>query len=380
MAQAPVMTRTDVVAWSLAWTAQAGAHPTRRPPDPAEGDTPVRWFDPGPLEMTLEDRLGLAGYDDVRAHAAGLRARADAAMTSAEKAGIQILTRLDEGFPVTLAEIPDPPPVLWVRGDLRPTEHAVAIVGSRSATPHALGVARRLAEDLARVGVTVVSGLARGVDGEAHQGALLGHGRTVAILGSGVDVIYPPEHVDLADRIAAHGAIVSELVPGTRPCGWHFPRRNRIISGLSAGVVVVEASTISGSLITAGCALEQGRTVMAVPGGVLSGRNRGAHALLRDGARIVETAQDILEELHYVGAAAMMMAGAAGAHRDARTPADPVLWAMKAGEPYDVAFLSRQTGLDTVRLLSRLAELELGGWVERAGGGRFVRPGSNVLR
>jgi DNA processing protein len=373
-----VMTRADNVAWSLAWTVEAGTHPRQRHHDGTGVEAPRLLADSASSNMTLEECLESAGYSNHPACVAELRSRAAEAIAHAGRAGIRIVTRLDEEFPALLAAIPDPPPVLWVLGELDPTDHAVAIVGSRAATPHAIEVARELGRDLAQAGVVVVSGLARGVDGEAHKGALEGGGRTVAVLGSGVDVIYPPEHADLARQVAAHGAVLSELVPGTKPEGWHFPRRNRIISGLAAGVVVVEASAVSGSLITAGCALEQGRTVMAVPGGVLSGRNRGAHALLRDGARIVETVEDILDELHYVGAGPVMRAGASGG--GSRPPADPVLWAMKAGEPYDLAFLAGQTGLDTVRLLGRLAELELGGWVSRAGGGRFVRLGPNVLR
>src|SRR5438445_10692595 len=174
---------------------------------------------------------------------------------------------------------------------------AVAIVGSRAASPYALAVAEQLAHDLAACGLVVVSGLARGVDSAAHRGAPAGAGVTVAVLGSGVDVMYPPEHESLAEEIDKAGAVASELVPGTPPQPWFFPLRNRIISGLSRAVVVIEAGEKSGSLITARCALEQGRDVLAVPGNVLSGRNRGAHGLLRDGAKIVETADDILEEL-----------------------------------------------------------------------------------
>src|SRR6185503_8932588 len=174
---------------------------------------------------------------------------------------------------------------------------SVALVGSRAASPYALAVAERLAADLAARGIVVTSGLARGVDSAAHRGALSTGGDTVAVLGCGVDVAYPREHRALIVDIAASGAVTSELVPGTPPQAQFFPRRNRIISGLSKAVVVIEAGEKSGSLITARCALEQGRDVLAVPGNVLTGRNRGAHALLRDGAKIVESADDILEEL-----------------------------------------------------------------------------------
>ena len=173
----------------------------------------------------------------------------------------------------------------------------MAIVGSRAATDYALQVAARLGAELAARGVVVASGLARGVDSAAHRGCLDAGGATVAVLGSGVDRIYPAEHADLAARICESGALVSELGPGAPPLPEHFPLRNRIISGISLAVVVVEAYDKSGSLITARCALEQGRDVMAVPGSVLSGRNRGSHALLKDGAKVVESADDILEEL-----------------------------------------------------------------------------------
>ena len=173
---------------------------------------------------------------------------------------------------------------------------AVAVVGSRAASPYGLEVAHEFGAGLAESGVIVVSGLARGVDSSAHRGAL-SRGTTAAVLGSGANVIYPKEHAALAERIAERGVIVSELPPGALPRQYHFPRRNRLISGLSLAVVVVEASTRSGSLQTARLALEQGREVMAVPGNVLGGRNRGCHGLLRDGATLVEKASDILDEL-----------------------------------------------------------------------------------
>jgi DNA processing protein len=273
-------------------------------------------------------------------------------------------------YPALLARIADPPVRLWLRGDPHAlTGPCVALVGSRAASPYGLQVAERLAADLARAGVTVVSGLARGVDSAAHRGALGAKGVTVAVLGSGVDVIYPPEHAPLARDIAKTGAVVSELVPGTAPLPLFFPRRNRIISGLSRAVVVIEASEKSGSLITARAALEQGRDVLAVPGNVLSGRNRGAHALLRDGARIVESADDILEELG-------MRAGGKAADAAARAIGpnlDPVLECLVPGEGCDLDGIAARTGLDSPRLLPRLFELELQGLVRREGGGRFVR-------
>src|SRR5262245_56684830 len=215
----------------------------------------------------------------------------------AQRNGIRVLAWFDARFPALLGAITDGPPALWYQGQLNALDGPmVAIVGSRAASAVALETATRLAADLASRGITVVSGLARGVDSAAHRGAMK-TGRTVAVLGSGLDRMYPPEHVDLAREIAEQGAVVSEYAPGTPPFHSNFPMRNRLISGLSRAVVVIEASENSGSLITASCALEQGREVMAVPGNVLTGRNRGGHALIRDGAKIVESADDIVEDL-----------------------------------------------------------------------------------
>jgi DNA processing protein len=290
----------------------------------------------------------------------------------AEARGIHALAWDDPRFPTLLTAIPDTPPVLWYRGDLAALDApAVAIVGSRAATSVAGDTASRLAADLAARGVTVVSGLARGVDSSAHRGALT-RGRTVAVLGSGVDCIYPPEHGPLAVQIAASGLVLSEYPPGTPPLAHHFPLRNRLISGLSLAVVVIEASEKSGSLITASCALEQGREVMAVPGNVLSGRNRGGHALLKDGAKIVETADDIVEELGWDPAPARSVGSETSTSGTPRST-DSVLGVMLADQPYDLDALVACSGLDARRLLPRLIELELAGLVRRQGGGRFVR-------
>jgi DNA processing protein len=278
----------------------------------------------------------------------------------------------DSRFPTLLHALSDRPAELWYRGGLDAFEApAVAIVGSRAASAVALEMAWRLAADLARLGIVVVSGLARGVDSAAHRGAL-SEGRTIAVLGSGCDVIYPAEHRSLASTIAERGLIVSEYPPGTPPRQGQFPMRNRIISGLSRAVVVIEAHEKSGSLITARCALQQGRDVMAVPGNPLSGRNRGGHALIRDGAKIVEGADDILEELALVqppdGAGRVAVSSIVAA-----SCADALLKVMTAGEAYDLDALSGRSGLDSARLLPRLLDLELRGLVRRLGGGRFMR-------
>ncbi len=301
---------------------------------------------------------------------------AASALEAAARRGVHPVAFGDPVYPAALTTIPDPPAVLWVRGHPRVLDRpTVAVVGSRAASAYALDVAAQLGADLAARGIVVASGLARGVDSAAHRGALDAEGLTVAVLGSGVDRVYPPEHRPLAEQIAQAGAVVSELVPGTSPLPFHFPRRNRIISGLSLAVVVVEAHEQSGSLITARCALEHGREVMAVPGNVLSGRNRGSHSLLKDGAKIVESVDDILSELPLVVAAGSEPGGGPGP----TATDDPVLGRMEPGEPYDLEALTALTGLDSSRLLPRLLALELTGSVRRAGGGRFVRSPGNVL-
>ncbi len=302
---------------------------------------------------------------------AAARERAPLALADARRSGYEPVVWQDPRYPPLVAEIHDPPPVLWVRG--RPealVAPAVALVGARAATAQALETARSLAAGLARRGVVVVSGLARGVDSSAHRGALDVDGVTVGVLGSGCDRLYPPEHADLAAAMARRGAVVTELAPGVGPLPEHFPLRNRIISGLVTALVVVEAAERSGSLITARLALEQGREVMAVPGPALSGRNRGAHALIRDGAKLVETPDDILEDLRGFSP------GDAGP-ADSRHALleDELTMAMRPGEPCSVDELAARTALEPGPLLACLLELELTGRVARAGGGRFVLAG-----
>jgi DNA processing protein len=273
----------------------------------------------------------------------------------------------DPAYPPLLRAIPDPPEELWVLGDIGALEGpCVAIVGSRAASHYATEIARALAFDLGRCGMVVVSGMARGVDGAAHRGALQAGGRTIAVLGSGVDVLYPSEHADLMERIPNSGAVVSEFPPGAPPLPGHFPRRNRVISGLSRAVVVIEAGEKSGSLITARCALEQGREVMAVPGNALSGRNRGSHALLKDGARLVEGVDDVLEELGLTRIAVEPVADANLLMHNG------LIDSLQPGETYGLDELSAVSGLSASDLLPRLLELELRGLVARVPGGRFT--------
>jgi DNA processing protein len=305
------------------------------------------------------------------------RGEARDVLATARRVGLGVLAFGGPGYPPLLASIHDPPPVLWVRGDpgalLGP---AVAVVGARAASHAALAVAAELGFGLARAGVAVVSGLARGVDAAAHRGALDAGGRTVAVLGCGADRVYPPEHRELAGAVAASGAVVSECPPGAPPRREHFPRRNRVISGLALATVVVEASEKSGSLITARCALDQGREVMAVPGSPLGGRNRGAHALLKDGAKLVERVDDILEELRLGDGVRVAAGGQVAAPVRCE---DALVAALADGEACDVDTLAARTGFDAPALLARLLDLELRGVVTRVGGGRFLRVGGRVV-
>ena len=321
--------------------------------------------------LTLEEVIACAAPGaNVDRLAADARLQATALLDAAEPAQILAIDDADDRYPPLLRTIADPPPVLWVRGDPCALTHpAVAIVGSRAATPYALEVAARLGAELAARGVPVVSGLARGADGAAHRGCLEAGGTTIAVLGSGPDVIYPSEHRDLAASICKDGALVSEHGPGVPPLPDHFPLRNRLISGISLGVVVVEANEKSGSLITARYALEQGRDVMAVPGSVLGGRNRGSHALLKDGAKVVETADDILEEL---GWPALRDDGWAAKKVSNPLKSDELLQKLTPGESYDLDEMSATVGLTGTTLLPRLTEWEMLGLLEKLPGGRYA--------
>ena len=304
--------------------------------------------------------------------ARSLASQAQTVRAAAARSGIRVIAWNEPAFPAALLTLTDLPPALWYQGRLDALDSvAVAIVGSRAASAVAIETASRIAADLAARGITVVSGLARGVDSAAHRGAMQ-TGRTAAVLGSGLDRMYPPEHASLAAQIAEVGIVVSEYPPGMPPLPHHFPQRNRLISGLSRAVVVIEANEKSGSLITAACALEQGRDVMAVPGNVLSGRSRGAHALIRDGAKIVEGADDIVDEF-WPQTASAIAAQPEGRVKPSGLSPDPVLRRMEAGHAYDIDGLAALSGLASVRLLSRLIDLELQGRVRRVGGGRFMR-------
>jgi DNA processing protein len=302
----------------------------------------------------------------------GTRAMAEADVALARAAGTRLITCADADYPTALRHIPDPPPYLYVRGTLDREDRAglaLAIVGSRAASAYGCESASMLAGDLAAAGVTIVSGLAHGIDGAAHRGALTAGGRTIAVLGCGVDVSYPRAHASLAASIAAHGALVSEFPMGTPPLPHHFPIRNRIISGLARGVLVVEATDRSGSLITARLAAEQGRDVFAVPGHINAPRSQGVHRLIRNGAKLVTSAADVLEEL---GSGLLLSEHSpAGGTRPGSVPTVPLapdaerIVETLADGVADVDVLVSRTGLTPQDVLRILLQLELAGVVRQ---------------
>ncbi len=289
---------------------------------------------------------------------------------------ITILVEADAGYPARLKEIPDPPGVLFVHGNIVPADGlAVAIVGTRHATHYGLAQAERLAGGLSRAGYTIISGLARGIDSAAHRGALKAGGRTLAVLGSGVLNVYPPEHAGLAAEIIGRGAVMSENLPLAPPLAGAFPQRNRIVTGLSLGVIVVEAADRSGALISARHAMEQGREVFAVPGRVDSRMSRGCHRLIRDGAKLVESVDDVLEELGPLATPTPREDG-----REVRHPAElqlngpeqAVLDAV-TDEPTSIDDLVVASGLAVQNVLSTVSVLEMKRLIKRVGGNRVIR-------
>jgi DNA processing protein len=287
------------------------------------------------------------------------------------RAGVRGLTWNDEDYPRRLKEVDDKPPVLFVRGDLRPQdEWAVAIVGTRRATPYGRQAAEHFATDLARQGITIVSGLARGIDAVAHRAALAAGGRTIGVMACGLDLVYPPEHAKLAQEIMKSGALVSDYPLGTQPRSEFFPRRNRILSAISLGVLVVEGDVDSGALITARIAIDQNREVFAVPGSIYSPTYRGANKLIREGeAKLVATAEDILEELNLTMTTHQMEL------REV-LPADPTeaaLLRVLTNQPVHIDEVQRASGLPIASVSGALAMLELKGMVRQVAPMSFVR-------
>lgn len=312
----------------------------------------------------IDGLVNFSGWDEI-----------DDELRRVRDAGVEIVRFTSREYPARLRMIADPPPFLYIKGALKvEDDQSVAIVGSRSASDYGRRVARDLARGLASLGFTVVSGMARGIDGAAHESALQAGGRTIAVLGSGVERPYPPEHETLYRRISENGAVVSELPVGTRPLAFNFPARNRLISGLSLGVVVVEATEKSGSLITASLALEQGREVFAVPGEAGASRSRGAHQLIRQGAKLVETVNDIIEEI------APQLIRRAGTVPEPRARVLPP----NAGEntrkilillqdnPLHVDQVIERSGLSPAQVLGILLDLELQGFIRQSPGKMYA--------
>ncbi len=288
-----------------------------------------------------------------------------------------VLTPADERYPPDLRMIPDPPTRLFVRGSL-PDPPMLAVVGSRRATPYGLRVAHWLASELAHCGIVVVSGLARGIDAAAHRGALAASGPTVAVLATGLDRIYPPEHRDLADAIAGQGALLTEAPEGTEPLPGRFPVRNRIISGLCLGVVVVEAAERSGALITARLALEQGREVFAVPGSIENPLTMGTHRLIQDGAKLVHAVDDILEEFRHLDLTRARVSARTCAYARADSgPSDPELipvWKLlDYDHPRHHDELADLLDIEVQEVSRRLTLLEIGNYIIGVSGGAVLR-------
>lgn len=293
-----------------------------------------------------------------------------------ERTGVRLLTFLDADYPRRLFEIGDPPPLLYLRGKVPSWDPAVAVVGGRRATREGLKAADRLSCELSAAGVLVVSGMARGIDTAAHRGALAGSGSTVAVLGCGADVVYPPENRQLADRIAAEGCILSEFPLGTRPLAEHFPRRNRIISGLSRGVLVVEAVEKSGSLITARYALDQGREVMAVPGPISSPACRGSNGLIKAGAQLVDCIDDILDATR-INAARLDMPlfeRTMQLPRTNLTPREAAVYELVAQGPRHLDEITQALELTPGEVSAMVLGLELKGMLQQLPGSYYSLP------
>lgn len=351
---------------------------------------PQTWFDASPLAPSAE--LSAAQAQALAVPPEGLQSQLEKTWQWLQEAlpGTQrtVLTLGDARYPQALLDIPDPPLMLYAMGRLDlplHSTHCLAVVGSRNPTPQGALNARQLACALAQAGVTIVSGLALGIDGAAHQGALDGGAgadalATVAVVGTGLDRVYPRQHHALAHAVTQHGWLVSEYPLGTPPLAANFPRRNRLIAGLSQSTLVVEAALKSGSLITARLAAEQGKEVFALPGSIHAPQARGCHALIRDGAQLVESAQDVLDALPTLARRsvqatqdAVPRAPQTEADATATDPQDLALLQALGYDPVDLDTLQARTGLPTPRLQARLMALELLGQLVRLPGGLFQR-------
>lgn len=321
---------------------------------------------------------------------------AERQIEEAGRLGVEIVTCEDAVYPRNLLNIYDFPPLLYVKGSLRPAEVCVAVVGSRLASVYGKYTTEKISRELALQGITVVSGLARGIDAAAHRGALAAKGRTIAVMGCGLDIVYPPENEDLAVAVADNGALITEFPFGTRPNPPNFPMRNRIISGVSLGVVVVEAGEKSGSLITARIAAEQGRSVFAVPGEIGAAGSKGTHRLIKQGAVLIENVEDILDEILPQAGGSLLAANAPPPSPDGGltpdsgeggrpAPGDPAglddrerkLLSLISSRPVDIDTLIASSGLAAQEVLNALLVLELRGLIRQLPGKQFQRKESS---
>lgn len=337
----------------------------------------LRQFGP-PENVLAAKRAQLERYAPAAAldalHSEKVARAVQGALAWLEAPGTAVLTLGDSCYPKLLLEIPDPPLLLYCRGQLALLDRpALAIVGSRNATTQGLRNAEQFARAFSEAGLTIVSGLAQGIDAAAHRGGLAAPGSTIAVLGTGADVTYPVANAALAEEIAERGLLLSEFALGTPPSAHNFPRRNRLISGLTQGCVVVEAALASGSLITARAAAEQGREVFAVPGSIHSPLAKGCHALIKSGAKLVESAEDVLSELGSFQRSGFASTRAAGDVPDAEPQADEPLLAHMGDDPVDVDSLCVRAGLPAGRIAAELLRLELAGRVAALPGGLYQR-------
>jgi len=301
------------------------------------------------------------------------RVKVDEELKKISAYGVNILTIGDKSYPKNLKEIYAPPPVLYVKGEILPEDFiSVAVVGTRRCTAYGRTVSEKLSRELASRGITVVSGLARGIDTSAHLGALKGGGRTIAVLGTGIDICFPRENRELFDEIARRGAVVSEFPFSTGPEKGNFPRRNRCISGFSLGVVVVEAPERSGALITANLALEQGREVFAVPGNIFSSRSRGTHSLIQEGAKLVHRVEDIVDELK-IWSEAMPLSPAPISGRVTISKEEQAVYEQLTHEPVHIDILCQETRLPIHQLSRIMSSLEMKGAAVQIGQKLFIK-------
>jgi len=302
----------------------------------------------------------------------GVRDAVSRALQWVEHPGHGVITLADDSYPRALLEIPDPPPLLYAVGRTELLQRpCLAVVGSRNASAQGERNAESFAQALSDAGLTVVSGMAVGIDAAAHRGGLAGAGSTIAVLGTGVDIVYPRRNSELAEQISARGLLLSEFALGSGPVAHNFPRRNRLISGLSRGCLVVEAALASGSLITARTAVDQGREVFAIPGSIHSPLSKGCHALIKSGAKLEESADDVLSEL--AGFRPSGYASTTTVARDAKAPSDGTLLAHMGHDPVDVDSLCLRAGMSAEQVSSELLRLELDGRVTVLPGGLYQR-------